>query len=89
MAKKFTKAQANYHPSENPDFRCGNCIHFQPADETRGYGYCGLVLGKVSSEGVCKLWEPDPLQEPGDTIYERAKAYGLLTELRKQQIVRR
>jgi hypothetical protein len=71
--KKVTKSKANYRPAETTEFMCSNCIHFQPYDLTRGYGHCGLVIGRVSSTGVCDLWEPDPLQEPGDKVYELAR----------------
>ncbi len=73
MAKKFLKNAVHYRAAERPDFRCGSCIHFQPVDESEGYGYCTLVIGRISAEGVCDLWEPNPLLEPGDTIYELHK----------------
>lgn len=73
--KKFTKLQANYRPGETKDFVCGNCIHFLPHDKTKQYGRCGIVEGRVSSAGVCDLWEPNPEMEPGDLVYEMRERY--------------
>ncbi len=82
---KFTKEKANYRTAEQDEYRCGTCIHFQPFDKTRQFGTCTLVIGHVSSEGLCDLWEPDPLQEPGDIIYEKAKRDGVLREMQENE----
>ncbi len=56
MVEKISKKEANYRMSEDANVRCEDCLNYEP--EHSDYGYCYFVMGRVSPNGICKLWEP-------------------------------
>lgn len=56
MSRKFTKAEANYRLSTDPDEQCQTCVHFFVLN---GFGRCGVVEGLIEPNHVSNFWEAD------------------------------
>lgn len=48
---KISKAQASYQETPRGDQRCGNCAHFNAAENA-----CAVVEGEISPQAWCQLW---------------------------------
>lgn len=57
LDSKVSKSEANYRPAENMMQSCGNCEAFIPNSG------CTKVDGRVSSDGLCDLYEPMDTEE--------------------------
>lgn len=48
----YTKAEADYRLSDDPDVRCGECRYFHDED------VCDIVSGVIDEDDVCNYFEP-------------------------------
>lgn len=58
-SEKITKAESNYRPARDTNWRCGNCTYYTADEEHPEMGSCDIVRGPISTAYVCNYWEEE------------------------------